>query len=348
VTRAALAAVIALAAMAGTAAPARAQAPALPRLATPAVVRIGLTDRPITFAGLYIATVRGYFKDANITNEFVAVGGINALVGPLATGDIDIATGGVSAALFNAIERGVQLRIIGDQHTAFPGRSAITLMVRKDLIDGGQVKTLADLKGRSLGLTTRRATIELALTKALRAAGVAPGEVNLVTIPFAQMNAAFAGRALDAAFQIEPLTSDAVAKGVAVRWRGLDEFAPNLQNVFLVASERFVQRQDVARAWMVAYVRGVRDYNDAMFKSKDREAVIRILMDQTLVKDRALYDRMTMPGIHPDGEVNVASITEMAGELRAAGDVKGGVPVERIIDLSFAHYARDVLGPYPR
>jgi NitT/TauT family transport system substrate-binding protein len=341
-----LGAAIVLAVLVGTGVPARAQVRALPRLAAPAVVRIGLTDRPITLAGLYIATARGYFKDANITNEFVAVGGMNALVGPLATGDIDIATGGVSAGLFNAIERGVQLRIIGDQHTAFPGRSAITLMVRKDLIDGGQVKTMADLKGRPLGLTTRRATIELTLTKALRAAGVGPGDLNIVTIPFAQMNAAFASRALDAAFQVEPLTSDAVAKGLAVRWRGLDELAPNLQNVFLVASERFAQRQDVARAWMVAYVRGVRDYNDAMFRNKDREAVIRILMDQTLVKDRALYDRMVMPGIHPDGEVNVASITEMANELRAAGDIKGGVPVERIIDLSFARYAHEVLGPY--
>jgi NitT/TauT family transport system substrate-binding protein len=256
-----------------------AQAPAIPKLAAPAVVKIGLTDRPITLAGLYIATARGYFREANITNEYVAVGGINALVGPLATGDVDLATGGVSAGLFNAIERGVQLRIFADQHTAFPGRSAIALLVRKDLIDGGQVKTFADFKGRTVGLTTRRATIELTLEKALRGAGLAPGDVNLVTIPFAQMSAAFAGRALDAAFQVEPLASDAVARGLAVRWRGLDELAPNLQNVFLVASERFVQRRDVARAWMVAYVRGVRDYNDAIFRDRDREAVIQILMD---------------------------------------------------------------------
>lgn len=324
-----------------------AQTRPLPKLASPAVVKVGITDRPITFAGLYIAIARGYFKDANITNEFVGVGGLNALIGPLATGEIDIATGGVSAGLFNAIERGVQLRIYADQHTAFPGRSAIALLVRKDLIDGGQVKTLADLKGRPIGLSTRRATIELTLLKALRAAGVTnPADVNLVAMGFAQMTAAFAGRTLDAAFQVEPLVADAVAKGLAVRWRGLDELAPNLQNVFLVVSEKFAQRQDVARAWMVAYVRGIRDYNDAIFKDKDREAVIRILMEHTLVKERPVYDRMVMPGIHPDGEVNVASITEMANELRAAGDVKGAVALDRIIDLSFARYAVDVLGPY--
>lgn len=61
---------------------------------------------------------------------------------------------------------------------------------------------------------------------------------------------------------------------------------PNVQNVFLVASEKFAARTDVGRAWMVAYLRGVRDYNDAIFKRRDRDAVIQILMESTLVKDR--------------------------------------------------------------
>jgi NitT/TauT family transport system substrate-binding protein len=334
--------------MLATASLARAQTPPIPKLAEPALVKIGITARPITFAGLYIATARGYFREANITNEYVAVSGLNALVGPLATGEIDLATGGVSAGLFNAIERGVQLRIYADQHTAFPGRSAIALLVRRDLVDAGHIRTLTDFKGRTVGLTTRRATIELSFTKALRAAGVTPADVNFVTMPFPQMNVAFASKALDAAFQVEPLSAAAVAKGLAVRWRGLDEFSPNLQNVFVVASEKFAARTDVARAWMVAYVRGIRDYNDAIFRSGDREAVIRILMEHTLVKDRAVYDRMVMPGIHPDGEVNAASIAEMARELQAAGDVKGTVALDRIIDLSFAKYAREVLGPYGR
>jgi len=344
------AAVIAVAvAIAAVAAPsARAQAPggAIPKLATPTTVKIGLTDRPITLAGLYVAMARGYFTEAGIQNEFVAVGGLNALVGPLATGEIDIATGGASAGLFNAIERGVRLRIVADQHTAFSGRSAIAMMVRKDL--AGQIKTFADLKGRSIGITTRKATLELSLNRALGQAGLAPADVNLVVMPFPQINAAFGTKTLDAGYQVEPLVTAAVAKGLAVRWRGLDEMWPNLQNVFLVASEQFAGRTGVARAWMVAYVRGVRDYNDAMFKNKDREAVIRILTEYTLVKDRSIYDRMVMPGIHPDGEVNASSIGEVLRDLKAAGDVKGEIDLDRVVDLSFVRYAQGVLGAYPR
>jgi NitT/TauT family transport system substrate-binding protein len=136
----------------------------------------------------------------------------------------------------------------------------------------------------------------------------------------------------------------AVEKGIAVRWKGLDEIVPNLQNVFLVASESFLARTDVARAWMIAYLRGIRDYHDAITKGRDREAVIGILMQATAVKDRATYERMVMSGIDPDGEVNVDSIREALGELRAAGDIQGAVDLDRVIDLSQIRYAQRVLG----
>jgi NitT/TauT family transport system substrate-binding protein len=348
--RAAAAVVALLAACPLNAAVAEAQAPgqAIPKLTAPTVVKIGLTDRPLTLAGVYVAIARGYFKEANITNEFVAVGGMNALVGPLATGELDLATGGPGAGLFNAIERGIRLKFVADQHTAFPGKAAIALMLRKDLADSGQVKTFADLKGRSVGITTRKATLELALVKALREAGLGLGDINLVVMPFAQINGAFGSKALDAGYQVEPLVAAAVGKNLAVRWRGLDDMWPNVQNVFLVASEKFAARPDVGRAWMVAYLRGVRDYNDAMFKRRDRDAVIQILIEFTLVKDRPTYDRIVMPGIHPDGELNVESIRDAVQALRAAGDVKTDVDLDKIIDLSLVRYAQTVLGPYGR
>jgi len=325
---------------------ARAQAPAIPKLATPQVVKIGLTGKPITFAGVYVAISRGYFKESGITNEFVIVSGFNALLGPLATGEIDIGIGGVSASLFNAVERGVQLRVVGDVHTAFAGKSAIALMVRKDIADAGQIKDFASLKGRTIALTGRRTSLELVLLRSLKSAGLAPTDVNLVVMPFGQINAAFAGRSIEAAYQVEPLVAAAVSQNLAVRWRGLDEMQPDYQNAFLVASERFAARQDLARAWMVAYLRGVRDYNDAMFKGRDKEAVIQILMEHTLVKARPTYDGMVMPGINPDGEVNVRSIVAMADDLKAAGDIKPDTKVEQVIDMSFVRDAQRVLGPY--
>ena len=163
-----------------------------------------------------------------------------------------------------------------------------------------------------------------------------------------ELDALPGGSQTPGAFDRKPLVTDAVTKNIAVRWRGHDEVTPNRQNGFVVFSEAFAKRTDVARAWTVAYVRGLRDYNDAVRNRRGREEIYQILMENTSVKDRAVYDRMVLPGMHPDGELNVASIREALSDFRASGDVKADIDLDQVVDLSFIRYARQVLGPYPR
>jgi NitT/TauT family transport system substrate-binding protein len=323
-------------------------APPIPRLKAPMTVKVGFAAGSMSVAGVYVAIARGYYQEAGITNEFVALNSFNQLIGPIATGEVDIGSAGPSAALFNALERGVKIRLVADQNTVFPGHASIAMMVRKDLVDSGQVKSVADLKGRTFALAARRATMELDLLKALRQAGLTINDIKLVVMPFPQINAAFAGKTIDAGWQLEPLVAAAVARNIAVRFKGLDEITPNRQNGIFVYSEKFAANQEAARAWMVAYVRGLRDYNDAVHKNRDREFVIQTLMKFTSVKDRAPYDRIVLPGLHPDGELNVDSIREAYNEFKAAGDIKGEVNLDAVIDPSFVRHAVDVLGPYRR
>jgi NitT/TauT family transport system substrate-binding protein len=335
-------------ALAAAAAQAFAQSPAIPRLRTPTTVKVGFAAGSMSVAGVYVAIARGYFQEAGITNEFVPLASFNQLIGPIATGEIDIGSAGPSAALFNALERGVNIKLVADQNTVFPGHASIAMMVRKDLVDSGQVKSVADLKGRTFALAARRATMELDLLKALRQAGLTINDIKLVTMPFPQINSALAGKTIDAGWQLEPLVAAAVAQNVAVRFKGLDEITPNRQNGVFVYSEKFAANTEAARAWMVAYVRGLRDYNDAVLRNKDREFVIQTLMKYTTVKERAPYDRIVLPGLHPDGELNVDSIREAYGEFKAAGDIKGELNLDAVIDRSFVRYAVEVLGPYRR
>jgi NitT/TauT family transport system substrate-binding protein len=319
-----------------------AQSGAIPRVATPTTVKYGWTAGSMSMAGVFVAMERGYFKDA--TTELVTVAAMGELIPPLATGELDLGTNGPSVGLFNAINRGVKLKIVADQNTAFPGRSFFALMIRKDLYDSGQVKSFADFKGKRFATSTRKTTVEQDLEKGLQSAGLKLSDVNIITMGWPQINAALASKAIDVSFQIEPLVTVAVREGIAVRWKGLDDITPNRQNSFVLASERFMAKGDVARAWMTAYVRGIRDYNDAVLKKRDREAIIQILMKHSSVKDRALYDQMVMPGIHPDGEVNVPSIREALAMFKASGDVTGDIDLGRIIDMSAVKAAREALG----
>lgn len=321
----------------------------IPKLEQPTTVKVGWTFGSITLAGIYVAMEKGYFRDANINVELVTVDNINALIAPIATGQIDMATGGPSAGFFNALGRGVKLRIVADQNTARPGMSSIALMVRKDLIDSGQVKSYADLKGRTIAVVSRRATMELDVLKALEKGGLTKNDVNLINMGFPQMNLAFGTNSIDAALQIEPLVSDAVARNLAVRWKGVDEITPNRQNSFFMVSEGFAAKREVARAYMVAYLRGVRDYYDGVHKKKgNRPEIVSILTKHTLIKDPAVYDRMVLPAIDPNGELNVPSIQEALNQFVADGDVKAKIDLNQVVDLSFIKYAQDVLGRYER
>jgi NitT/TauT family transport system substrate-binding protein len=341
-------AVTALMAAGLLASPAAAQTRPMPRVASPVTVKMGATVGSMSVAGVYIATEKGYFREANITTELVPVTGMGTMLPPLTTGELDLALGGPSVGLFNAASRGINFKIVADQNTAFPGRSFFALMVRKDLVDSGQVKGFADFKGRRVAISTRRTTIELDLQKALRTAGLDLNDVTIVTMGFPQINTAFASKALDIGFQLEPLVTVAVAQNLAVRFRGLDEITPNRQNAFLVASEQFAAKRELARAWMVAYVRALHDYSDAVLKGKNREEVIAILQKHSSVKDRAIYEKMVLPGIHPDGEVNVASVREALDTFKATGEVKPDVDLDKMLDLSFVRYAQEVLGRYER
>ena len=323
-----------------------ATAQSIPKLATPVTVKVG-TVGALSHAGIYVANARGYFKESGITTELVVVATIDQMTAPLATGQLDLGTLASGAGFFNAIARDVKLRVVADQNTQFPGRAQFALLVRKDLVDSGKFKTYADLKGLTFGLGSPRAVLELNMLKIVKEGGLAPGDVKTVIIPFTNINAAFAGKTIDAAFQIEPFTTAAVEGHMAVRFKGLDEITPYESAGFLVMSEAFAAKTEAAQAWMVGYLRGVRDYMDAVDKGRGKDEIIKILMENTRIKDRTVYDKMVMPAFHPNGEIDPESIRRAYREYRRLGYVTVELDPDKVYDPSFIRYATKLLGPYP-
>src|SRR5437763_16656855 len=54
---------------------------------------------------------------------------------------------------------------------------------------------------------------------------------------------------------------------------------------------------------MVAYLRGVRDFNDAFVYGRGKPAVVDVLAQHTAVKDKRLYDQMGFNVMDPDGRI---------------------------------------------
>src|SRR5581483_2343997 len=166
---------------------------------------------------------------------------------------------------------------------------------------------------------------------------------------FPDMNAALANRGVDFAWQIEPLTTLGAERGVGVKFIDGAELYPNQQLAALFYSPDFAQHAEAAQRFMLAYVRALRDYNDAFAKGIGRAEIAQILARYTTVKDVALYDKLIPAGLDPDGRLNVQGIRDDLALYVQEGCVSGQVAeVDRVVDESFVQYAVSVLGPYER
>jgi len=65
---------------------------------------------------------------------------------------------------------------------------------------------------------------------------------------------------------IEPFVALVVGRNVAVRWKGVEDFYPfNAQNGVVLFAETFARQQpEAGKRWMIAYLKGVRAYRDAL------------------------------------------------------------------------------------
>src|SRR5262249_54229046 len=90
---------------------------------------------------------------------------------PLGTGALDTGGGATSAGFYNAVDRGIELRIVADKGMSVDGYDYKALVVRKDLIDGGAFKSLADLKGKKVAIVAQGAADESVLHQALLKGG---------------------------------------------------------------------------------------------------------------------------------------------------------------------------------
>jgi len=328
-------------------APAAASAPAsvAPQLAP---VHFG-SPQAISDAGVFIASARGYFAEQGLNVDSQPFqSGPNTIV-PLASGDLDVAGGTFSIALLNAIDRGVRLRVVADKGTSRPGFEFSQVVLRRDLLDSGQVHDVADLRGRRVAVASLRSGAEAIAHQVLAQGGVGIDEVTLVPLGYPDMLVAYANDAIDAGVVIEPILSAAIERGVAATWepgRTSTAYGGAYQAGLLLFSSQFAAQTDQARRFMVAYLKGVRDYNDAFVKGQGRDDVVRILTEATTVKDPAVYEHMNMAGLNPDGRLVRRSMEIELGYFRERGYYTGSLTLDDVIDASFAEYAAQQLGPY--
>src|SRR3954471_6121968 len=312
-------------------------------------VTVGITNAA-TDAGFFIADKKGYFRAEGIEIKTTAFASAAGMIAPLGRNQLDVGAGTVSAGLYNAVEQGVQLRIIADKGSVTDKLEYSRLVVRKDLADTGRYKTLADLKGMTIASASPGSGSESSVNEALKKGGLKYSDIKVVYMGFPQMLAALINKGIDAAQSNEPTLTRGLRDGVTVA-ASPTVIYPGQQTAVVLYSEDFAQkRHAVAQKFIKAYIRAVRDYNDAILGTNlagpNADEIISILTESTEIKDRETYASMSAFAVDPNGGVNVDALKNDLVFFRERGLISPNVSVEKVVDHSFSEEAVRLLGPY--
>jgi NitT/TauT family transport system substrate-binding protein len=208
------------------------------------------------------------------------------------------------------------------------------------------------LKGLKVGLgCTGGCGADIQLARGLEKGGLTLMDVDLVQMPFPNVNVALANKALDAGLQVEPFISIGEAQGVLVRWKKGQDFYPGHQAAVYLYSPAFMEKNpDVAKRFMVGFLKGKRDFFEAMERGKDKEAIDAIIVKNTALKDAKLIDKMREIGVigavDPDGYVNADSIKYDMDWIVAQGYMPSAPLLKDVVDNQWVDYAVQQLGRY--
>ena len=314
-------------------------------------VTIGIVNA-VSDGTLFIAQDKGYFQAEGLEADFVEFDTGAKMVAPMGAGQLDVGGGAASAGLYNAVERGITIKLVADKATNVKGAPFQAFLVRKELIDTGKVKTLADMKGRKVAITGAGGSDASVLNEAMKSVGLKYDDVEKIYLGFPQHAPAFQNGAIDGSITTEPTTTNIQRLGAAVVLTGNDAFYPNAQTATIMFSGDFAQkRKEVATRFMKAYLRAARDFNDAMVNGKlqgpGADDIIAILAKRTVIKSPEVLRNMTMHGVNPDGALNVDSMRKDLAFFKQTGDVASAtVAIEQVLDQSFVTEAAKALGPY--
>jgi NitT/TauT family transport system substrate-binding protein len=306
-------------------------------------VKVG-TVRAAVIGGVVAAKERGYFKEVNLDVDIELIDASAAFIAPLATNALNVVEGGMSASLFNGIAQGLPIK------SAFDSTSSPInhwLMLRPDLAT--EVKSLKDLKGRTVAINAPNSIALYEVTRLLESAGMSIKDVETKVIPFPQMGIAFQTKAIDAGLQIAPFNQLLARQGLANLWINSDDVikpGPIQISTSMYNTDWATKNPDAAQAFFTALLRGVRDYCNAYHRGAWRPELLKLLVANGVSTSVEVIDSIPWPARSPEGYVHKDSAADVQKWYVQQGLVKEALPLDKVIDTRFADNANKALGPF--
>jgi NitT/TauT family transport system substrate-binding protein len=306
-------------------------------------VKVGMARSTSNSAEL-MAINKGYFKQFGIKLEIEDIESSANVIALLAQGRLNMVAGGISAGYFNAIEKNLPITMIADR-VSTPIRH--NLMIRPDLKD--QIKSFKDLKGKVIASNATGSVSTYEIGKMLEREGLTIADVEIKVIPFPQMAVAFTNKAIDGAIVIPPFVWAFEDQNIAVKFGEADDLIdprPMSIAVIMVNTDWAKQNKEVVSNYILAWMRGVRDYCQAFHGSALRADVVDALVKSGTERRPELLHKYPWPARSPNGQINVASMLDIQSWYLKSKMISAQFPAERLTDMSYVQNAAQKLGPF--
>lgn len=317
-----------------------AQAPAARAPMNPPVkIKVG-TFKSSVDVGPALASTGGYFKQEGIDVEFVPFANSGEAMQALALGQIDALPGPVNAGLFNMLARKIPVKIVASAGSQQRGYGTIALVLREDIVKGGRYKGPADLKNLKISIPGRTSPAHFFVKELAAKGGLSLKDLNLVHLGLPEGLPAMANKSIDGVSTIEPFVAKTVAEAPGVRVTGMDEVLPDFPAAYLMYSPDFAKRVEPAQRFMVGYLKGLRDYNQAFGPQKRNQVEVLKALNGAGI---ALSTAGAALGTDPEGKPSFAGVDAFANWLVEEGTVKEKVDLRSYVDDRYREAALQAL-----
>jgi len=287
-------------------------------------VKIGIPSLTVTMLPLAVARERGYFQQEGLNVELVLMpAAMNIKV--LVAGEIGYAStvgSGVVAAV-----RGIDVRVV----MLFVDRPLL------DLVAAPAINSIADLKGRLIGISSRGGLHDVTIRKMLQQSGVDPAQANLLVVggQGAMLASVMSGR-ISAGLLNPP--HNFLGYGQGLKNLGFAGSFIRIPSTGLVTTrERLERSPDQVRRMTRALGRARAFARDN--KAQAVAALKRFLQldDEDLVAKIYDYHKKAETA---DGKIDAALAAETIRDARQSEGIAREVPVGQVFDFSYLEGAR--------
>ena len=203
--------------------------------------------------------------------EWSQFNGTSPMTAAMQAGALDCATQGVLPIAQSMAAGTLDLYVIAQHVGERPGSFSVYWAVKDD----SPIKTVADLKGKTVGISVIGGGTHGPFNLMLRKAGLDPDkDIKLVEVPFPLSEDALRSGRVDAVNMNQPFAARAEAKGGTRKLFSLSQAMPNIVHILEACRADFVDKNpDLVRAY-------VRDITSGMKKAlANRDETLKVVSE---------------------------------------------------------------------